>query len=450
MQSCTRGFGAYNSNSLGVIVIKDVTVSKTKSKISLILISVSLLFSGFALAQEEPSECVETGALAYDNWTKVDSGGDGNLPGGVQSADYIRCKACHGWDRRGTDGGYVRRSRQESRPNAGAGDGDSTSREIVTGTVTAAQITHNGTGRSYAQGQGSWVPLDANRSASNTAEHAAGYTLGNQHPDFSSGGMTQEQINCLVEFLNFADGDPSVYFTDIEPSQNPVLYTMPDTSSDLVGEIVYESSCEGCHSLDDLVTYLEGDGKFSELAHKARWGIPDTDMTRRAMDDPTADNITNLLFFLQNLGETGFGVNPGLTGTWWNADRAGEGFLLEFAYQPNTADVLTMFASFYTYDSAGNQVWLTAQPTEPDLSEVGTTVDVTWFITNGPMWGADFNSGDVNLTEWGTGSLVFNDCSNGSVSLMPNQAMIDEGFSNLEYDLTRDLLDSGIACPTPD
>ena len=199
MQSCTRGFGAYNSNSLGVIVIKDVTVSKTKSKISLILISVSLLFSGFALAQEEPSECVETGALAYDNWTKVDSGGDGNLPGGVQSADYIRCKACHGWDRRGTDGGYVRRSRQESRPNAGAGDGDSTSREIVTGTVTAAQITHNGTGRSYAQGQGSWVPLDANRSASNTAEHAAGYTLGNQHPDFSSGGMTQEQMRRAME-----------------------------------------------------------------------------------------------------------------------------------------------------------------------------------------------------------------------------------------------------------
>ena len=45
-----------------------------------------------------------------------------------------RCKACHGWDRRGTDGGYVRRSREETRPNAGTGDGDSTSREIVTGT----------------------------------------------------------------------------------------------------------------------------------------------------------------------------------------------------------------------------------------------------------------------------------------------------------------------------
>jgi len=98
----------------------------------------------------------------------------------------------------------------------------------------------------------------------------------------------------------------------------------------------------------------------------------------------------------------------------------------------------------------GNQVWLTAQPIEPDLSAVGTTVDVTWFITDEAMWGADFTSDDVNLTEWGTGSLVFTGCSNGSVSLVPNQAMIDMGFSDLEYDLTRDLLDSGIACPTPD
>jgi len=416
---------------------------------SITIISVSLLFTGFALAQEAPSECVETGALAFDNWTKIDSGGSGNLPDGVQSADYIRCKACHGWDRRGMDGGYVRRSRNDSRPNAGAGDGDPTSRAIVTGSVTTAQITHDGTGRTYAEGEGSWVALDAQRSADNTAEHAHGYTLGNQHPDFTNGGITQEQINCLAEFLNFEDGDPSRYFADIDPSQNPVLYTMVDSANWLAGETFFESSCEGCHTLDFVLDYLEGDGKFSELAHKARWGSPDTEMTRRAMSDPTAKNIGDLLFYLQDLGATGFGVNPGLTGTWWNSARPGEGILLEFAYAPSQPDALTMFASFYTYDDMGNQVWLTAQPTEPDLSSVGTTVDVTWFITDGAMWGADFNKDDVNLTEWGSGSLVFDGCSNGSMSLMPNQAMMDMGFTDLSYDLTRDLLDSGIACPTP-
>jgi hypothetical protein len=82
-------------------------------------------FSGLAWAQDAPSECVELGALAFDNWTKADAGGTGALPAGETNADYIRCKACHGWDRMGTDGGYVRRSRTSSRPNAGAGDGDS-------------------------------------------------------------------------------------------------------------------------------------------------------------------------------------------------------------------------------------------------------------------------------------------------------------------------------------
>ena len=165
-----------------------------------------LLIPAAAFAQEEPSECVETGALAFENWTKVDSGGDGSLPAGVQSADYIRCKACHGWDRRGTDGGYVRRSRKDSRPNAGAGDGDSTPRAIVTGTVTTDQITHAGTGRSYAQGMGSWVELAAEPSAENTAAHAGGYTLGNQHPDFTGGGIeVKKGVDVLLSFTTRPD-----------------------------------------------------------------------------------------------------------------------------------------------------------------------------------------------------------------------------------------------------
>ncbi|MFC1796484.1 hypothetical protein ACFL1V_05245 [Pseudomonadota bacterium] len=401
-----------------------------------------LLIPAAAFAQEEPSECVETGALAFENWTKVDSGGDGSLPAGVQSADYIRCKACHGWDRRGTDGGYVRRSRKDSRPNAGAGDGDSTSRAIVTGTVTAAQITHDGTGRSYAQGQGSWVELAAEPSAENTAAHAGGYTLGNQHPDFTGGGMTQEQVDCLVEFLNFADGDPSMYFADINPSQTPVLYTMPETASFLAGEVVYEGSCEGCHGLEFILDYLEGDGKFSELAHKARWGSADTDMTRSAMGDLTAENISDLLFYLQGMGATGLGVNPGLTGTWFDAARAGEGWLLEVGY---AGDALFMFASFYTYDPLGSQAYLLAESTAID----GASAEMVVYMTEGAMWGDDFNSGDVNRPLWGTATFTFPACGEGMVELRANDEMKALGYSDLTTGLTR-VLDSGIACPTPD
>jgi hypothetical protein len=229
-----------------------------------------VMLSGMALAQEEPSECVETGALAFDTWTKLGSGGTGELPAGVDNKDYIRCKACHGWDRRGTEGGYVRRARRDDRPNAGAGDGDSTPRAIDTGTVTAAQILHTGTGRSYEQGTGSWVALDESPTAANTGAHAGGFTLGNQHPDFTNGGLTQGQVDCLTEFLNFEDGDPAMYFADINPSQKPVLYTMVDDADPDIGEAFFEIECEDCHTLTFVLDYLTGDG----TSHQQRGTTP--------------------------------------------------------------------------------------------------------------------------------------------------------------------------------
>lgn len=418
---------------------------KSRKKFTLVgsvVIGPLLFISAAAFAQDAPSECVELGALAYDNWTKTDAGGTGNLPAGETSGDYVRCKACHGWDRLGMDGGYVRRSRTASRPNAGAGDGDATSRAIETGGVTADDILHAGTGRSYADGSGSWVALDAVHSAENKAAHAAGYTLGNQHPDFSDGTMTQEQVDCLVEFLNYEDADWSTYFAAVYPEQNPVLYTIVDTVDAAAGEAFFNARCTTCHQLSFVTDYLQDDGKFSELAHKARWGIPNTMMSRGIMGDPTAQEVTDMMAYLQQESGTGFAVNPGLTGTWWNSDRAGEGFLLEFGYFNNE---LMLFATFYTYDDMGNQAWLVAQ-SEGAIG--GDTVAANVFLVNGPMWGGDFDPADRNIVAWGSGEFSFPSCSNGHVSLTPGPEGTALGFTNLEYDLSRDLLTSGIECPT--
>jgi cytochrome c553 len=427
---------------------------------------VLLSIPGRVFAQEDPSECVEMGALAYDNWSTEDAGGSG-MPTGESDNDYLKCKACHGWDRLATKGGYVRRSRSSGQTNAGAGDSDTTSRIISTiwgghEPITAEMILHAGTGRSWEDGSGSWVALDDTHSAVNKAAHSQGYTLGNQHVDLSSDGVngddvipTQEQIDCLVEFLNFADAEPSVYFDDINPNMNPVLYTIVSTADADAGDAYYNSVCVDCHGdpatdhqgdsggkpAGGILAYLAKDGKFSEFSHKARWGIPGAIMQRERIGNPTSADIANIMLYLQELGGTGFALNPGLSGTWWNAARSGEGFVIEFGYANG---VLTLFASFYTY-LMGEQLWLTAQSTAIDGSEV--TVDV--FITNGGNWGDDFDPAAVNLVPWGTGTFTFPGCSAGSVSLMPNGDMQAIGFTDLAYDLMRDLMISGVACPTP-
>ena len=390
--------------------------------------------------------CVEQGALAFDNWTRSDAGGSG-LPAGEANADYVRCKACHGWDRLGADGGYVRRTRTSSRPNAGAGDGDSTPRAIDTGTVVADQIAHGGTGRSYADGSGSWVALGASHNAQNKAEHEAGYTLGNQHPDFSSGGAnggstlpTGQQIDCLVQFLNYEDADWSAYFAAIYPGMNPVLYSIVDTADAAAGEVFYENNCEGCHDApaDFLLGYVAEDGKYSELAHKARWGIPNTEMTRDEIGNPTSADIANLMLYLQQLGGTGFQFNAGLNGNWYNgAERNGEGFQLEVA----AVNGLTLVATFYTYDAQGNQVWLLGVGPAN-----GNTAEVTVYIYDGASWGDDFNPADVNEVEWGTGTFVAHSCASVSMSLTPNAGAVADGFTDLEYDLER-VTTPATACP---
>ena len=206
----------------------------------------------FQTDQAAPTTCLDLGALAYDNWTSADAGGSGVLPAGAQSVDYVRCKSCHGWDRMGTDGGYHRRSRQSGRPNAGAGDTDQTSRNISLAarqgtSVTADMILHTGDGRLFSEGAGSWVDLDNDHSADNKAMHSFGYTLGNQHPDFSAGALTQQQLDCLVEFLNSADADHAVYFSDIDPGQEPVLYTIVSSADASAGESYYGAQCSSCH-----------------------------------------------------------------------------------------------------------------------------------------------------------------------------------------------------------
>ena len=418
-----------------------------------------LLLSSVALAQDPPSECVQMGALAWDNWTKADAGGSDALPSDVVNKDYIRCKACHGWDAQGTEGGYARRSRKESRPNAGAGDGDGTPRAITRGAITTDMIAHADTGRSFAEGTGSWVNLNemGMHHSGNKSDHSAGYTLGNQHPDFSGGDLTQEQMGCLAEFMNYMDADHSAYWSNIDPGQNPVLYTIVDTADAAAGETFYNSNCQGCHGdpatdhnggneghpEGGLLAYLAKDGKFSEFSHKARWGIPGSAMSFASIGSPTSANIADTMLYLQELGGTGFAINTGLSGHWFNsADRSGEGFILDVG--TNAQDETVVIVSFYSFDSMGNQAWMIGAGTA-----TGNEVVADMILGENNNWGEDFVSGGTDESPFGTATFTLTSCTAGHVAIVPNMDMEGRGFTALEYDVARDLT-SHDTCPIAD
>jgi cytochrome c553 len=264
-------------------------------------------------------DCIVLGGLAWDSWHKTGAGGSG-LPTGETDADYTRCKACHGWDQQGTDGGYVFRSRNAGRANAGYQDPNNCdllgadpgtctrSRNISTdatfGSGIAIEIPAGG--RTWAQGSAVFDMVDP--------DWGDGAILGNRHPDLGPGnpeGPGVQQLSCLTAFLNAPEARADQVYAAIEtvPADGqPAIYTPVATADATAGETYYAGTCQGCHGdpsndgipdVGGLIAYLNQDGKFSEFMHKVHWGIPDTIMSRAAMGNPTAADVANLVAYLQ-------------------------------------------------------------------------------------------------------------------------------------------------------
>jgi len=425
--------------------------NKVKSTLWFLLIPLLCLgWNTSGVAKPEAGACEELGALAWDNWTSLDAGGSG-MPAGETVRDYVRCKSCHGWDRLGMDGGYVRRTRTAERPNAGLGDIDNTSRNIAPGMgdyyhVRADEILHAGTGRAFVGGSGSWVPLDNDSTAADKAAHAAGYTLGNQHPDFSTTGanagdtvLTQEQVDCLVAFINFGDSDPRFYFFGIDTKANPVWYNIHPGANASAGQSFYEQNCWDCHGdpatdynggndghpTGGMLAYLGLDGKFSEFVHKARWGIPDTIMTRPAIGAPDSQDMIDVMLYLQELLQTEFYITSGISGTWYDPVRDGEGFMIDVEVEGR------VLVSFYTYDTQGRQFWMIG-----DGVVDGDKVEIDFITTGGGIYGPEFDPQAVNRYPWGTGTFTFAGCYAGTADIFPNEDFADE-FEPLVAEITR-------------
>ena len=135
-------------------------------------------------------------------------------------------------------------------------------------------------------------------------------------------------------------------------------------------------------------------------------------LSMAATDDPYTD-------------AEGFEINNALSGTWWNPDRDGEGFIIDVA---NAGSIVI---SFYTYDNTGQQMWLIGTG---DVD--GSVAVIDFYVTEGGFYGSGFDPELVNRAFWGTGIFTFSECATGVVDIMPGLDFSAE-FEDMTTNITR-------------
>jgi hypothetical protein len=122
----------------------------------------------------------------------------------------------------------------------------------------------------------------------------------------------------------------------------------------------------------------------------------------------------------------GDGINGAITGSWYNPDLNGQGWVVEVVSNPSGPDQFVVY--FYGYEN-GEQLWLIGSGSGIE----GNTATVDVIRTSGADWGNAFNPDDVTLDTVGTMSFEFNDCNSASVTFTPG----DTSLSAFSTDMVR-------------
>ena len=104
-------------------------------------------------------------------------------------------------------------------------------------------------------------------------------------------------------------------------------------------------------------------------------------------------------------------ADGGASGSWFNPDRDGEGLFVEIV--TNSDDSQGLSVAWYTYDEFGEQMWLSGYGA---IDETNTNVSVSVSVTNGPVFGPDYDKEDLNSVYWGTIAIQFQTCDQGNMT----------------------------------
>jgi plastocyanin len=105
---------------------------------------------------------------------------------------------------------------------------------------------------------------------------------------------------------------------------------------------------------------------------------------------------------------TGMPISTTTSGSWYNPQQSGHGFLLQVA--PGN----TFVAYWFVYTPEGPaQAWVLGVGSYDPASN---TVTIPAAQSTGAKFPPNFNHDDVTQTDWGTLTFTFTDCTNGTMS----------------------------------
>ena len=96
----------------------------------------------------------------------------------------------------------------------------------------------------------------------------------------------------------------------------------------------------------------------------------------------------------------------GISGAWFDPLHEGEGWLIQIL---SASEALVFW---FTYNSDGNQMWLVGSA----VITANTLVVDELQISEGAVFGANFNPDDVQLQTWGSMSMAFIDCNRAELA----------------------------------
>jgi len=107
-------------------------------------------------------------------------------------------------------------------------------------------------------------------------------------------------------------------------------------------------------------------------------------------------------------------INAGVSGSWYNADQSGQGWVIEVLKTNSGINNLLFY--FYGYENNGDRLWFIGLTNDASGSEF--TVDV--LRTNGMGFGGDFDPDSSSNESVGSMTFTFSDCNTGNVDFTPS------------------------------